>query len=63
MKKSEFSTCMSSKAMKTIKAIIAAESLNVKIAVEESALGDTLIVASGLTSEIKTLRSIFNMVA
>lgn len=62
MKKAEFRTEMSRKAMNTIKAIIKTEDLGIKISIEESSLGDTLIVANGSANEIKTLRGIYNMV-
>ena len=62
MKKAEFRTEMSRKAMNTIKAIIKTEDLGINISIEESSLGDTLIVANGSVNEIKTLRNIYNMV-
>lgn len=63
MKQSIFRTEVSSKAIKTIKAIIKSEDLNVEISIKDNALGDTMIEAKGSSNEIRILRSVYNMVA
>ena len=62
MKKAEFRTEMSSRAMKHIRAIMETEGLKLQVRTEETALGDTVIVASGDSISVMILRDIFNVV-
>lgn len=63
MKRKEFRTYYNSKAMELIEKIEKAEGLEtLDINLERTALGDTLIVVSGETEEVKDLEQIFEMV-